>query len=236
MSGQAFAGRIAVVTGATRGLGYAVALSLARQGAHVVALGRKTAPLEALDDAARAAGAQPMTLVPLNLTDGPGIDRLGEAIAERWGRLDVLVGCAAVLGQVSPLPHIKAKTFDDVMGVNVTANWRLIRTLHPVLRQSDAGRVVMVTCAAAQERRPNWSAYAASKRALEAMVEAYAQEVAEMPISANLFDPGIMGTGLRALSNPGDDLKNLAQPADVAPDLLSLCTPACAANGTRVSF
>lgn len=235
MSEGAFAGRLAVVTGATRGLGHAVALALAAGGAHVVALGRKTAPLEALDDDVRRAGGEPPTLVPLDLTDGAGIDRLGAAIAQRWGALDILVGCAAVLGQISPLPHVKAKTFEEVMAVNVTANWRLLRTLHPVLRQAQAARVVMVTCAAGHEVRPNWGPYAASKRALEALVETYAREVEEMPIRINAFDPGIMGTGLHAAAAPGDKLETLPHPREAAADLLPLLTAQTTRNGAIVT-
>lgn len=229
-------GRVAVVTGATRGLGHALTLCLSMAGAHVLAVGRYTAALEALDDDARAAGGESLTLVPLDLTDGAGIDRLGAAIHERWGRLDILAGIAAVLGQVSPLAQMPVKAFQPAMDVNVTANWRLIRTLHPVLRASDAGRAVFATCAAAGMIKAGWGAYGASKAALEVLTQTYAREVERTPIRVNLIDPGPMATGLRAAAAPGEDRSLLPHPRDIAPAVAALCMPEELRHGERIEL
>ncbi len=162
------AGRVAVVTGASRGIGYHAAKGFAAAGAHVVALARTTGGLEELDDEIRAAGGA-ATLVPLDLKDVEGIDRLGAALYERWGRIDILFANAAILGQLSPLGHVPPKVWDEVMAVNVTANWRLLRSLDPLLRQSDAGRALFMSSGAARSCRPFWGAYSVSKAAVEAL-------------------------------------------------------------------
>src|SRR6185503_480880 len=187
------AGRIALVTGASRGLGAAAALAFAREGAHVIAVARTVGGLEALDDRIRQAGGA-ATLVPLDVTDGPGIDRLGAALYERFGKLDVLLGNAALLGTLSPIGHIDPEVFERVMAVNVTANWRLIRSLDPLLQRSDAGRAIFVTSGIARHTVPYWSAYAASKAALDTMVGTYAAEVAHTAVRVNLYNPGPMRT------------------------------------------
>ncbi len=228
-------GRIAVVTGATRGIGEAVALCLAAHGAHVVAIGRKVEALEAVDDRIRAAGGE-ATLVPIDLTDGPGVDRLGAAIHERWGRLDILVGNAGVLGRIAPLGHIPAPAWAEAMDVNVSANWRLIRTLDPCLRRSDAGRCVFVTSGVATTLRANWGAYAVSKAALEALVRTYAIEMAGTNVRANLFSPGPIRTRMRATAVPGEDPATLDPPEAVAPAIAALCTPAITTGGATYSW
>ena len=233
---SSLSGRIAVVTGATRGIGAAVALLLGRVGAHVIAIGRKVEALEALDDRIRAAGGETATLVPLDLTDGPGIDRLGASIAERWGHLDVFIGNAGVLGRIAPLPHVPAPVWQEAMDVNLTANWRLLRTLHPVLRRAEAGRCVFITSGAAHKLRAHWGTYAVSKAALEAMVAIYAKEVEGTPIRANLFSPGPIATSMRALAVPGEDPATLPSPDDVAPAILALALPSFAGNGERHEF
>src|SRR5687768_2900584 len=170
-------GRVALVTGASRGIGRAMALALARRGAHVVALARTTGGLEALDDEVKQAGGT-ASLVPLDLRKPEGIDQLGAIVFERWKKLDVLVGNAGVLGRLSPLGHIEPKTWDEVLAVNITANWRLIRSLDPLLRQSDAGRAVFVTSGLAYKCDAYWGSYSVSKAALEALIRTYAAEVA----------------------------------------------------------
>ncbi len=180
--------RIALVTGASRGIGYATALALAKVGAHVVAVARTVGGLEELDDAVRKLGGS-ATLVPLDLNDYPGIDRLGLALHERFGRLDVLIGNAAVLGPLSPLGHVEAKAWDEVMAVNVTANWRLIRAMDPLLRASDAGRVVFVSSGVAALAAAYWGPYAVSKAALETLARTYAAETATTNVRVNLFAP-----------------------------------------------
>lgn len=229
------AGRIAVVTGATRGIGAATAIALAAEGAHIIAIGRKTAPLEELDDLIKDAGGT-ATLVPLDLSDGPGIDRLGASIHERWGKLDILVGNAGLLGVISPLPHIKAKVWTETLEVNLTANWRLIRSLDPLLRQSDAGRCVFLTSRAARQHRANWGVYGVSKAALEALVYTYADEMKNTKVRVNMFSPGPVRTGLRAQAVPGEDASKLPHPNDVAPEIVPLCGPSFEDHGVIVEF
>ena len=176
---QPLANRIALVTGASRGIGYATALALAQAGAHVVAVARTVGGLEELDDAIRAASGSSATLVPLDLKDYPGIDRLGLALRERFGRLDILVGNAGILGSLSPLGHVEPKAWDDVMAVNVTANWRLICAMDPLLKFSDAGRVVFVSSGVAARATAYWGPYAVSKAALETLARTYAAETVD---------------------------------------------------------
>ncbi|WP_427450457.1 SDR family NAD(P)-dependent oxidoreductase [Litorimonas sp. WD9-15] len=208
-------GRIYLVTGASRGIGYATALRLAAQGGHVIATARTQGGLEDLDDAIKAVGGQ-CTLVPMDIKDFDGIDRLGKVIHERYGRLDGLFANAAMLGDIVLLPHTSPTIFENVMSINVTANFRLLRSMDGLLRESDAGRVVFVTSSVAQSHRAYWGAYAASKAALEAMSNIYAEEVAITKIKVNLLDPGGTRTAMRAKAMPGEDPKNLPSPDDVA--------------------
>src|SRR5436853_3522800 len=191
------ASRIALVTGASRGIGYATARALAKAGAHVVAVARTQGGLEELDDDIRKDGGS-ATLVPLNLTDFDGIARLGAALNERYGKLDILVGNAGVAGPSSPLGHIGLKPWNDVMAVNVTANFQLIRCMEPLLKQSNAGRAVFVTSGAANKATAYVAPYAASKAALETLARAWAQETANTPLRVNLFNPGPVRTRMRA--------------------------------------
>jgi NAD(P)-dependent dehydrogenase (short-subunit alcohol dehydrogenase family) len=227
--------RIAVVTGATRGIGRAVAGALAAAGMHVVAIGRTVGALEEFDDEARATGGS-ATLVPLDLQDFAAIDRLGAAIHERWGRLDVLVGAAATLGKLMPAGHVPPKVWDEVMAVNATASWRLIRSLDPLLRLSPAGRAVFVTCAATRTLRPFWGPYTASKAALEALVACYAAEMRSTSVRVNLVDPGPARTRLRAEAAPGEDPSALPAPETLAPGIAALCDARCALHGERVEL
>src|SRR6187401_2400956 len=201
---QPLASRIALVTGASRGIGYATARALARAGAHIVAVARTQGGLEELDDEIRKDGGS-ATLVPLNLTDFDGIARLGAALHERHGKIDILVGNAGVAGPSSPLGHIDLKSWNDVMAVNVTANFQLIRCMEPLLRQSDAGRAVFVTSGAANKASAYVGPYAASKAALETLVRAWAQETASTNLRVNLFSPGPVRTKMRAIVFPGED-------------------------------
>src|SRR5204863_789118 len=197
-------GRIALITGASRGLGAAAAVAFAREGAHCVLVARTVGGLEAVDDKIKALGNDGATLVPLDVTDGPGIDRLGAALHERFGKLDILLGNAGVLGVLSPIGHIDPAVFEQVMAVNVTANWRLIRSLDPLLRRSDAGRAIFVTSGIANRGVPYWSAYAASKAALDVLATTYAAEVAHTAVRVNLYNPGPMRTNMRAQAFPGE--------------------------------
>lgn len=224
-------GRIAVVTGASRGIGRATALELARAGAHVIALARTQGGLEELDDEIKASGGT-ATLVPSDLKDFAAIDRLGAAIFERWKKLDILIGNAGVLGRLSPLGHIEPKAWDEAMAVNVTANWRLIRSLDPLLRQSDAGRAVFVTSGAAQKCTAYWGTYSVSKAALEALVKTYAAEVSTSLVRANLFSPGPTRTKMRAQAFPGEDPNTLPEPTLVASQLIEMTSPRFGENGT----
>jgi len=214
-------GRIVLVTGASRGIGYAAAKHLAANGAHVIAIARTQGGLEDLDDEIKAAGGQ-CTLVPMDLKDGDSIDRLGQALHERFGKIDGLLLNAAQLGDITPLPHIKPADFDSVISVNLTANYRLIRALDPLLRASDAGRVVAVTSSVAQSHRAYWGVYAISKAGLEAMANIYADETEITPVRVNIYDPGGTRTAMRAKAVPGEDASVLPDPADHWPNLSKL--------------
>ncbi|MGD1035697.1 MAG: SDR family NAD(P)-dependent oxidoreductase [Roseiarcus sp.] len=235
-------GRVALVTGASRGIGRAVAFALAASGAHVVALARTQGALEELDDAIRTMRPEaenPTTLVPCDLRDHAAIDRLGEALFRRWGRLDVLVGAAGALGPLSPLHHVEPKQWDEVFSLNVAANWRLIRALDPLLRQSPAGRVVFVTSAAASraELRAYWGPYAISKAALDALARTYAAEtVNTSPIRVMLFDPGPSRTRMRAAAMPGEDPATLRTPEELAPKIAAICSPDWSETGKLYDF
>ena len=224
------AGKVVLVTGASRGIGYAAALEAARRGAHVIAVARTVGGLEELDDEIQVLGGS-ATLVPLDLRDGEAIDRLGAAIFERWGHLDGLVANAGQLGVLSPLPHIKPDDFDKVLAVNVTANYRLLRSLDLLLRQAEAGRAVFVSSSSARSARPFWGLYAASKAALDAMVKSYAGEIANTGARVNVFYPGAVRTAMRAKAMPGENPETLPAPAEIAPRLLDLLDPGLAENG-----
>jgi NAD(P)-dependent dehydrogenase (short-subunit alcohol dehydrogenase family) len=229
-------GRIALVTGASRGVGRAVALELARRGAHIVALARTQGALEELDDAIRAEGSE-ATLTPCDIKAFDALDQLGAAIYERWGKLDILVGNAGVTGPVTPLGHVEPKEWDDTFAINVTANWRLIRSLDPLLRASDAGRVVFVTADAAHAARPYWGPYAASKAALDALVRTYAAETKNITaVRVMAVDPGPLRTRLRAVVMPGEDPLTLRTPEDLAPKIAALCAPGWTETGKLYDF
>ncbi|MGF7006075.1 SDR family NAD(P)-dependent oxidoreductase [Aminobacter sp. BE322] len=223
-------GRIALVTGASRGIGYHTAKQLAAAGAHVIAVARTVGGLEELDDEIKAAGGQ-ATLVPLDLTDMAGIDRLGGSIHERWGKLDILVANAAVLGVIAPIGHVEAKVFDKVMAVNVTATWRLIRSVDPLLRLSDAGRAVVVTSNAAHSARAFWAPYAASKAAVETLMRSWADETRNLRLRVNAFDPGRTRTAMRAQAMPGENPETVPHPSEVAVHMLPLVDPALTRTG-----
>ena len=218
------AGRIALVTGASRGIGYAVSLALAQAGAHVVALARTVGGLEELDDAIRATGGA-ATLVPLDLKDHDGIARLGAALNERYQRLDILIGNAGVLGPLSPLGHVEPKAWDDVIAVNITANWQLIRCMDPLLQKSDAGRVVFISSGVGGNPRAYWGPYAVSKAALDALTRTYAAETTSTNIRVNLLNPGPTRTRMRATALPGEDPMTLKTPDVVAEKIVELCLP-----------
>ncbi|WP_333825635.1 SDR family NAD(P)-dependent oxidoreductase [Pinisolibacter sp.] len=230
MTDRPLDGRIAVVTGASRGIGYVLAREIARAGAHVVALARTVGGLEELDDEIRGFGGT-ATLVPLDLTDFDALDRLGAALYERHGKLDILVGNAGILGPISPLGHIAPKDWDKVMAVNVTANWRLIRSLDPLLRRSDAGRAVFLSSGAAHRIRAFWGPYAVSKAALEAMVVTWARESEITSIKANLLNPGPLRTAMRAQAMPGEDAETLDRPDVLVPTVMRLISPALEDSG-----
>src|SRR5450755_2264139 len=229
------ASRIALVTGASRGIGYAIARALARQGAHIVALARTQGGLEELDDDIRKDGGS-ATLVPLGLSDVDGIARLGAALHERHGKLDILVGNAGVAGPSSPLGHIELKPWNDVMAVNVTANFQLIRCMEPLLKQSDAGRAVFITSGAASQALAYLGPYAASKAALEAMVRVWASETASTPIRVNLFSPGPIRTRMRAIVFPGEDPMTLETPEQVAELIVPMCAPEWTETGKLYDY
>ncbi len=229
------ADRIALVTGASRGIGHAIAFALAQAGAHVVAVARTVGGLEELDDAVRAAGGS-ATLVPLDLKDFDGIARLAMAVNERYHRLDVLIGNAGILGPVSPLGHIEPKAWDEVMLVNVTANWQLIRCLDPLLKLSPAGRVVFISSGSAHNVRAYCGPYAVSKAALEMLARTYAAETVSTRVRVNLFNPGPTRTRMRAQFMPGEDPSTLDPPERIAEAVIPLCLADFADTGKLYDY
>lgn len=230
--------RVALVTGASRGIGRAVALDLARAGAHVVAMARTQGALEELDDAIRAEGSE-ATLVPCDIKDFDAIDRLGAAIHERWGKLDILVANAGVLGPITPMSHVDPKQWDNIIAVNVTANYRLVRSLDLLLRASDAGRAVFISSGAAQraELRPYWGPYAISKGAVDVLARTYAAETATTsPIKVMSVNPGPLRTKMRAQAMPGEDPETLKTPDQLSPKLVELCLPSWTETGCLYDF
>ena len=226
---------VALVTGASRGIGRAVARELAREGAHVIAVARTVGGLESLDDEIKGDGGS-TTLVPLDLRDGAAFPRLAGAIAERWRRLDVLVGNAGFLGPLTPLHQIDPKHWVEAIDVNVNANLRLIQFLDPLLKAAPAGRAIFVTSGAAQSLRPFWGTYSTTKAALDAMVKTYAAECATTRLRVNLFSPGPVRTAMRAKAFPGENPATLPAPEDVAPAIVALALPSETRNGETVSF
>ena len=217
-------GRIALVTGASRGIGYHIARELGLAGAHVIAVARTQGGLEDLDDEIRASGGE-TTLVPLDLADMAGIDRLGGAIHDRWGKLDIMVGNAAMLGSISPIGHVEAKVFDKLMALNVTSIWRLIRSLDPLLRQSDAGRALLLSSSVAHSARAYWGPYAASKAAVETLARSWAEENLQTRLKVNSVDPGATRTAMRAQAAPGEDPMSLPHPSEVGAKIARLAYP-----------
>ena len=224
-------GRVALVTGASRGIGGAVARRYAKEGAHIIAVARTVGGLEELDDDIRSISGQPATLVPLDITDASKIDEIGAIIFERFQRLDILVGNAAILGTLSPLSHISPEVWENVMTVNLTANWRLLRALDPLLRSAEAGRVVFVTSTVGAEARAYWGAYSISKAGLEMMTRIYAEEISKTPIRVNLVNPGATRTQMRAQAMPGEDPLKLSLPSDRTDLFVELALPSCTDNG-----
>lgn len=228
-------GRLALVTGASRGIGRAVSLALAREGAHVILLARSVGALEEVDDKIRATGGH-ATLVKCDLRKFDQVDALGPSIFQRWGKLDILIGNAGTLGPLSPLTHVTADAWTDVMNINLNSAWRLIRTCDPILRRSDAGRVVFVTSGAARAENAYWGPYAVSKAGLDALVRTYAREVEDTDVRVNLLSPGPIRTQMRAKAFPGEDPASLPAPEEVAELFVDLCEPANLANGQTFAF
>jgi NAD(P)-dependent dehydrogenase (short-subunit alcohol dehydrogenase family) len=226
-------GRFALITGASRGIGRAAGLALAREGAHVILLARTVGGLEEADDEIRAAGGS-ATLVPLDLKDFDALDRLGASIHERWGKLDIFIANAGRLGPLSPLGHVTPKDWGEVIDVNLTANWRLIRSLDPLLKRSDAGRVVFLSSDVAREPHAYWGPYAVTKAGLEMLALTYAAECVKSAVKVNILDPGIKRTKMRAEAMPGEDPLTLEPPEVLGPLFVELCDPACRRHGERI--
>ena len=235
MTAKPLASRTALVTGASRGIGYATARALARAGADIIAVARTQGGLEELDDDIRKDGGT-ATLVPLDMTDLDGIARLGAALHERHGKLDVLIGNAGMSGTSSPLGHTDPKFWDNVMAVNVTANFQLIRCMEPLLKESDAGRAVFITSGIAHKANAYMGPYAASKAALDALVRVWANETASTNIRVNLFSPGPIRTRMRATVMPGEDPMILDTPEQVAEYIVPMCLPSWTESGKMFDY
>jgi len=224
-------GRIALVTGASRGIGAAVAIRFAQEGAHLILSARTSGALEEIDDKIQKITGEPATLVPMDLTEFDAIDKLGAAIFERFKKLDILVGNAGQLGNLSPLGHIDPKVWDRVMSINVTANWRLIRSMDPLLRASKAGRAVFVSSTVGRKARAYWGAYAVSKAALEMTALIYAAEMDKTSVRVNLINPGATRTNMRAQAFPGEDPSSLKSPEEITDLFVKLSETKCVLNG-----
>ncbi len=233
MTDTPLAGRVALVTGASRGIGAATAIELARLGAQLVIIARTQGGLEETDDAIRAVGV-PASLLPLDLTDGAAVDMIGPSIHARFGRLDILVGNAAALGRLTPVAHILDPDWTEVVGVNLGGALHLIRTCAPLLLAAAAGRAVFVTSGIAEHPRAYWGAYGATKAAMQHLVHCWAEETRTTRLRVNLFDPGIVATRLRAAAMPGEDPRRLRQPQEIAPMLAALCLPSEDRHGAVV--
>jgi NAD(P)-dependent dehydrogenase (short-subunit alcohol dehydrogenase family) len=230
-------GRLALVTGASRGIGRAVAVELASKGADIIAVARNRSQgaLEDLDDEIQKLGSK-CTITPLELKDGDSIDRLGAAIYERWGKLDILVANGAILGPITPLGHLAPKDWAELLDVNVTSTWRLIRSLDPLLKLSDAGRAIFVTSGAAGKHKPYWGGYAVTKAAVNELVLTYAAESESTGVKVNLIDPGPIRTHMRAKAVPGEDPTKLPKPQQIAPLFAELADPAHEGHGEIHKF
>ena len=234
--GQRLKDRLALITGASRGIGAAVAKAYAAEGAHVILVARTTGALEEVDDAIKEqGGGGAATLVTMDLREFAAIDDLGGQIFQRWGKLDILVGNAGILGDLSPVGHIRPEVWQRAFDVNVTANYRLIRSLDPLLRQSDAGRAVFVTSGAAHSLPPYWALYSSTKAALEALAQTYARETRKTNVRVNLVNPGPTRTALRAAAFPGEEPGQLPPPEHVAETLIRLAEPGFTETGLWVA-
>ncbi|GGF57948.1 oxidoreductase [Terasakiella brassicae] len=232
---KALEGRIAVITGASRGIGRAVALRYAAEGAHVILIARTIAALEEVDDEIQALGGK-ATLVPMNLRDFDKIDQMGQALYDRFGKIDILVGNAGFLGDLTPMSHLKVKMWNEVMDTNVTANFRLIRSMEPLLKQSDAGRAIFLSSGTTKAPRAYWAAYAVSKAALENMVQTWSMELNKTNIKANLIDPGATRTRMRAQAYPGENPDSLKSPEVLTDLFVELALPTCDKQGEVVRY
>ena len=228
--------RIVLVTGASRGIGRAAALELAKAGNHIIATARSEKALTKLDDEILAATGHNATLIPLDLRDVQAIDRLASALLERFGRLDGLLGNAGVLGVLGPLENISPAAFQETLDVNFTSNWRLIRAVHPLLRMSEAGRALFITSGIVPRPRAFWGVYGATKAALETMIACYADEIENTPIRVNLFDPSAVRTEMRFKAMPGEDPLTLPTPQEVAVTIPQYLAPECTLHGERIVF
>lgn len=236
MSDLPLSDRIALVTGASRGIGRAAALALAASGAHIVAVARTPGALEALDDEIRALTGQPATLVPMDIGEAGGLDQLGLAIHQRFGRLDILVHAAAILGPITPVAHIEPQHWDRVVAVNLTASYRLIRSMEPLLRASEHPRAIFLTSGRAVRPKAFWGPYGVTKAALEHLVRTWADELEQTPIRAVLLDPGVMRTRMRAEAMPGEDPMTLPDPSEIGPLIVELAQVDLGAPTASVVF
>ncbi len=226
-------GKVALITGASRGIGAAVAVAFAREGAELVLVARDMRGLEATDDRVQEVGGK-CTLVPLDLSDAPKVDALAPWLLEQYGRLDILIGNAAILGPLMPLAQVSPQDWQQTLDINLTANWRLLRVCDPLLRSASAGRAVFVTSGVTQGVFPYWGPYAVTKTALEALIRTYAAEVKDTPVRANLLDPGVVRTQMRATAMPGENPLVLPLPETLVEDFIQCCLPQFTQNGVVI--